>query len=59
MVGTSRILHRAQPKGEDKMYKKGEAKRDYYHGAFGVNLFLCLGNVCLIKDLSAWVVTEL
>ena len=59
MVGTSHILHRSQPKGEDKKYKKGEAKRDYYHGAFGVNLFLRLGNVCLIKDLSAWAVTEL
>ena len=59
MVGTSHILHRAQPKGEEKKHKKGDAKRDYYNGAFGVNLVLCLGNACLIKDLSSWTVTEL
>ena len=44
MVGTSPTLYRAQPKGRDRKYKKGEAKRDHDHG-----LLPCLRSVCQIK----------
>ena len=52
MVGTSPILHRAQPKGKDRKYKKGEVKRDRRTTPL---LLVCphvLG-VSVVKDLSA------
>ena len=39
VVGTSSILHRAQPKGGVGKHKKEEAKRDPYENSFGVCLF--------------------
>ena len=53
VVGSSPILHRAQPKVGDRKCKKGEAKRVKDDDSFGTGLLPCLGSVCLIKDLSA------
>ena len=58
VVGTSPILHKAQPKEGDGKYKKGEAKMDEEDDAFGVGLLPCIGRVCLIKDLY-WAITSL
>ena len=52
MVGASPILHRAQPKGGDRKYKKEEAKRDREDDSFVVGLLPYLGNVHVIKDVS-------
>ena len=58
VVGTSPILHKAQPKEGDGKYKREEAKMDEEDDAFGFGLLPCVGSVCLIKDLY-WVITSL
>ena len=55
VVGASPILYRAQTKGGDRKYKKGEAKRECGSHSFGVGLLPCLRSVSIIENLSAWV----